>query len=132
VEKTTYEELNDVYFSPKIVWVIKSWTITWLGHVVRMGEMRCVCRVLVEKSAGKKILEIPRRSWQDILRWVFRKWDVGLGLDSRQVQVAGTCECGNEPSGSIKQGGISWLAKNRLASQDGLSSMEWESKKETK
>jgi len=31
----------------------------------------------------------------------------GHGLDrsaSRQGQVAGTCECGNEPSGSIKYG----------------------------
>jgi len=30
-----------------------------------------------------------------ILRWIFRKWDVGYGL-------ACTCECGNEPSGSIR------------------------------
>jgi len=32
---------------------------------------------------------------------------VGYGLDrvrSEQGQVAGTCECGNEPSGSIKCG----------------------------
>jgi hypothetical protein len=27
--------------------------------------------------------------------------------------VAGTCECGNEPSVSIKSGGISLLAENR-------------------
>jgi hypothetical protein len=36
-----------------------------------------------------------------ILRWIFRKW--GYGLDragSGYGQVAGTCECGNEPSGS--------------------------------
>jgi len=40
-----------------------------------------------------------------ILRWIFRKWDVGYGLDrarSGYGQVAGTCECGNEPSGPIK------------------------------
>jgi len=40
-----------------------------------------------------------------ILRWIFRKWDVGYGLDrcgSGQGQMAGTCECGNEHSGSIK------------------------------
>jgi len=29
--------------------------------------------------------------------------------------VAGACECGNEPSGSIKKRGISWPAENRLA-----------------
>ena len=43
-----------------------------------------------------------------ILRWIFRKWDGGgYGLDragSGQGQVAGTCECGNESSGSIKFG----------------------------
>jgi hypothetical protein len=42
-----------------------------------------------------------------ILRWFFRKWDGGHGLvraGSGQGQVAGTCECGNEPSGSIKCG----------------------------
>jgi hypothetical protein len=41
-----------------------------------------------------------------ILRWIFRKWDVGVyGLDqvgSGYGQVVGTCECGNEPSGFIK------------------------------
>jgi len=42
-----------------------------------------------------------------ILRLSFRKWDVGCGLDrtgSGQGQVAGTCESGNEHSGSIKCG----------------------------
>jgi len=41
-----------------------------------------------------------------ILRWIFRKWEAqGYGLDqagSGQGQMAGTCESGNEPSGSIK------------------------------
>ena len=38
-----------------------------------------------------------------ILRWIFRKWDMGVGLDgadSGQGQVASICECGNETSGS--------------------------------
>jgi len=43
-----------------------------------------------------------------ILRWIFRKWGVwGYGRDraaSGYGQVAGICECGNEPSGSIKCG----------------------------
>jgi len=40
-----------------------------------------------------------------IIRWIFREW--GYGLDrsgSGQGQVVGTCEYGNEPSGSIKCG----------------------------
>ena len=48
-----------------------------------------------------------------ILRWIFRKWDVG-GMDwvelAEDGQVAGTCECGNELSGSIKCGEfLDWL-----------------------
>jgi hypothetical protein len=42
-----------------------------------------------------------------ILIWIFRKWDAGHGLDrsgSGEGQVAGTCECSSEPSGSIKCG----------------------------
>jgi len=38
--------------------------------------------------------------------------------------MAGTWECSNEPSGSIKCGGISLLAENRLASQEGFYSLE--------
>jgi len=33
------EELNDLYSSPNIVWVIKS-GMRWAGHVARMGEER--------------------------------------------------------------------------------------------
>jgi len=37
------EELNDLYFSPNIVRVIKSRRIRWTGHVALMGEERgCV------------------------------------------------------------------------------------------
>jgi hypothetical protein len=38
-----------------------------------------------------------------ILKWIFNMWDRGHGLDlSGSVTVADSCECGNEPSGSIK------------------------------
>jgi hypothetical protein len=48
-------------------------------------------------------------------------WGMGcIGL----AEVAGTCECGNEPSGSIKCGGIAGLSAHRLASQEGLCSVE--------
>jgi len=33
------EELNDLYCSPNIVWVIKS-RMRWVGHVARMGERK--------------------------------------------------------------------------------------------
>jgi hypothetical protein len=34
------EELNDLYTSPNIVWVIKSRRMRWDGHVARMGKER--------------------------------------------------------------------------------------------
>ena len=43
------EELNDLYFSPNIVRVIKQ-RIIWAGHVARMREKSGVYRVLVGKS----------------------------------------------------------------------------------
>jgi hypothetical protein len=41
------EELNDLYSSPNIVWVIKSRRMRWAGHIVRMGERTGVYMVLV-------------------------------------------------------------------------------------
>ena len=47
------EELNDVYSSPNIVWVIKWRRMRWAGHVACMGEERGVYSVLVGKPEGK-------------------------------------------------------------------------------
>ena len=48
------EELNDLYCSPNIVWVIKWRRMRWAGHVARMGEERGVYRILVGKPEGKR------------------------------------------------------------------------------
>ena len=32
------EELNDLYCSPNIAWVVKSRRMRWAGHVARMGR----------------------------------------------------------------------------------------------
>ena len=62
------EELNDLYCSPNIVWVIKSRIIGWAGHVAGMRERRGVYRVLVGKPEGKRPLGRPRRKWDDNIR----------------------------------------------------------------
>jgi hypothetical protein len=59
VEKTTKQELTDLYTSPNIIWVIKSRKIKWVGHVVLMGERRAVYRVLVGKPEGQRPLGRP-------------------------------------------------------------------------
>jgi len=80
-----------------------------VGHVARIGERRG------DECTGfwrgylmdRDHLGDPGVNWRIILRWIFRKLNVEYGLDlggSGYRQLAGTCECGNEPSGSIKCG----------------------------
>jgi hypothetical protein len=63
--KLHIEELNDLYYLPNIVWVVKSRRMRRAGHVARMGEDRGVHRVLVERPEGKRPLGRPRRRWED-------------------------------------------------------------------
>jgi hypothetical protein len=83
------EELIDLYSSPNIVRVIKSRRMRWAGHVACMGDRRGAYRVLVGKPEGRRPLGRPRHRWEDNIK-----------TDLREVG----CECGNEPSGSIKRG----------------------------
>jgi hypothetical protein len=62
------EELNDLYYLPSIVWVVKSRRMRWAGHVARIGEERGVHRVLVRKPEGKRPLGRPRRRWEDNMK----------------------------------------------------------------
>ena len=96
------EELNDLYSSTNTVRVIKSRRMRWAGHVARMGEERGVYRVLVGKPEGKRPLGRPRRGWVDNIRMDLQ--EVGCGYMDWIGQVADACECGNEPSGSVKCG----------------------------
>jgi len=61
------EELNDLYSSPNIIWVIKSRRMTWVGHVAHMGKIG-VYRFLVGKPEGNRPLERPRHRWEDNIK----------------------------------------------------------------
>jgi len=71
-----------------------------------MGVERGVYRVLVGIPEGRTLLGRPRPRWVDIrmdLQEVgcgYMDWN-GLTQDR---QVVDACECGNEPSGSVKCG----------------------------
>ena len=67
------EELNDLFSSLNIVWVIKSRRMRWAGYVARMGEERGVYRVLVRKTEGKR----PRHRLMDNIRMDLQ--EVGCG-----------------------------------------------------
>ena len=52
-------------------------------------------------------------------------WVYGLDwFGPGQGQVTDNCECGNEPSGSVKCGEILDQLQNQLASQEGYCTME--------
>jgi hypothetical protein len=73
-----------------------------------MGEGRGTYRILVGRPEGRRPLGRPRRRWEDNIKMDLQEVEMwGNGLDlygSGQGQVVGSCECGNEPSGSIKRG----------------------------
>ena len=52
-----------------------------------MGERRGVYRVLVGKPEGKNYLEDPEVDGRIILRWIFRKWDVGVWTGSSWLRI---------------------------------------------
>ena len=85
------EELNDLYSSPNIVWVIKSRRMRWAGHVARMGEERRINRVLLGKPEGRRPLGRPRRRWVGNIRMDTRRWDVGIwtGLGWPRIETGG-------------------------------------------
>jgi hypothetical protein len=65
-----------------------------------MGEKRYACRILVGKPEGERELARPSYRWEDNIKMDLRKWDgvvwTGYG------PVEGSCEHGNEHSGSVK------------------------------
>ena len=72
------EELNDLYYSPNIVCVIKSRRIRWAGHVARMGNRRGVYRFWWGNLRERDHAEGGGVDWRIILGRIFRNWDVGV------------------------------------------------------
>jgi len=106
------EELNDMYCSPNILRVIKSRRMRWAEHVARMGEIRGVYRVLLGKPEGKRPLGRRRLRWEGNIKMDLQEvvCEAVDWIELAQEQLARNCECGNEPSGSVKCGEfLDWL-----------------------
>ncbi|KAJ4433647.1 hypothetical protein ANN_15957 [Periplaneta americana] len=73
--------------------------LRWAGHVARIDESRNAYRVLVGRPEGKRPLGRPRRRWEDNIKMDLRE----VGYDDRKSgPMAGLCEGGNEPPGSLR------------------------------
>jgi hypothetical protein len=94
--------LHNLYSSANIVRVIKLRRMRWARHVARMGERRGVYRVLVGRPEGKRPLGRPRRRWEYNIKLDLKE----IGIDGGSM--AGFCEHGAEPWGSIKRAGFFW------------------------
>jgi hypothetical protein len=70
------------YHRPIFFGMIKSKRMRWTEHVERMMAIRPIYKVLVGKPEAQSPLGRPSRRWEIILRYIFRKCDVGnVGLD---------------------------------------------------
>ena len=59
----------------------------WVGHVARMRERRGVYKVLVGKAEAKNHLGDPGVDGRIILRWIFRKCNVGVWTGSSWLRI---------------------------------------------
>ena len=91
----------------------------------RIGEVRGVYRVLVGKPDGKRPLGRPRCRWVDNIRMDLQEvvcgymdW-IGLAQDRDRWWMFASAVM------NLEMRGISWLAANQLASQEGLCTVEW-------
>jgi hypothetical protein len=74
------KELYDLYPSPNITRVIKA-RMGCAGHVACMGARRGAYRILMAETEGKMALRTPRRSWEESIKLIFKRWDGRHGLD---------------------------------------------------
>ena len=87
LRKPYNEELNDLYYSPNIVRVIKSRIMRWTGYVARMGRGQVYTGYWWENLRERDHLGDPGVDGRIILRWIFRKWDVGVWTGSNWLRI---------------------------------------------
>jgi hypothetical protein len=75
------EGLNDLYSSPTFVQEIKSRRMRWAGPVALMGRKEECTGFWWENLRERDHLIDPCVDGMITLRRIFRKWDVGYGLD---------------------------------------------------
>jgi hypothetical protein len=95
------EELHNLYSLPSIIRTRKSRRMRWAGHVARMWRKRGAYSILIGKPAGNRPLGRQRCRWVESIQMNLREIGWG-GLGWSDLVQEGSCEHGNECSGSIK------------------------------
>jgi hypothetical protein len=99
--------LHGVYRPIQMTQVALKWRTRLAGYVTRMADGKGAYRVLAGKLERRRSLGRRRHKWENNIKMDLRQMGWGHGLDrsgSGWGQVAGCCECGSEPSCSIKSG----------------------------
>ena len=85
------EELDDLYCSPNIIWVIKSRGMRWAGHVACIGERRGAYMVLVGILDVTRTLGRTRGRWEDNIKMDLQ--EVGWGTKDWTEVVQNRDKC---------------------------------------
>jgi len=72
---------HDLYYSPTIIWLIKTIIMTYVGHVARIGDRRVAHRDMVQKTKGERTLGRTSRRWRHNVKMVLQRVWLGHGLD---------------------------------------------------
>jgi hypothetical protein len=86
------KELNDLYSSPIIIWVIKPRRMRWAGHVAHMGQKRGAYRILAGRPEGRQPLGRPtRHRWEDNIKMDIQEvgWGAWTGLRWLKIGTGG-------------------------------------------
>ena len=125
--KISYAHLLSPKPAPCFAHLIKSRRRGWWGYVSRMAHRRGPYRIFVGRPEGKRRCVRPRRRWEDnikiysqVVGWV--AWTASIWL---MIRTNGRLFWMRQRiPGLHKMRRISWLPKDRLASQEGLCSIE--------
>jgi hypothetical protein len=85
--KLNIEQINDLYYSPNFVRIIKARTIRWAGHVDRMGRRDAYTWFWWGTLRERDHFRDTGLDGRIILRRIFRKWDVGVWTGSSWLRT---------------------------------------------